>query len=367
MSSRGSRVDATLLRRRRPRRRRRELQERLAPRGARVAPDGAFDAETDAAVRAFQDAPRAARRRHLRTRDLGRADRERRSASATGCCTCAGRCCAATTSPSCSAGSTRSASTRAARTASSDRRPKPRSAQFQRDAGLATDGVCGPATIAALERLGLARRRVGRRGARTRGAAARRRAGSRTAAASSSSIPASPRSAPASPAGSGERRGRRARRSGDRRRHRSPRRRTAFGADVFLALGTGARARRALRATSRPSTFRSEARLRDRDRISPTTLGAVLADVERAGRPDVPAPARDAHGRGRVRAVLARRPGRRQPRSRRACPSSRPRSSTGVRRGVEAAARRRSLTSTPRHGRAGRQRSPVRGPSVITR
>ena len=94
-------------------------------------------------VRAFQEA------RGLRVdgicgrADLGGARRERLRASATGCSTAAGRCCAATTSPSSSAGSTRSASTPAARTASSATTPTGALIEFQRNIGLPTDGICG--------------------------------------------------------------------------------------------------------------------------------------------------------------------------------------------------------------------------------
>ena len=84
------------------------------------------------------------------------------SASATACCTCAGRCCAATTS--------RMLQRRLNALGFDAGRedgilgPETEAAlrQFQRDAGIATDGVCGPATIAALGTARLVRRRFGR-------------------------------------------------------------------------------------------------------------------------------------------------------------------------------------------------------------
>ena len=72
----------------------------------------------------------------------------RATGSATGCSTSAPRCCAATTSPSSSAASAPSGSTPAGSTASSGPTPPRALAEFQRNAGLTTDGICGPDTVA---------------------------------------------------------------------------------------------------------------------------------------------------------------------------------------------------------------------------
>ena len=91
-------------------------------------------------------APRPARRRHLRRRDLGRADRERLRARRPPALPARADAARRRRRASSSAGSTRSASTPAAKTASSGPRPRPRCASSNANAGSTPDGVCGPAT-----------------------------------------------------------------------------------------------------------------------------------------------------------------------------------------------------------------------------
>ena len=247
------------------------------------------------------------------------------------------RCCAATTSTSCNAGSTRSASTPAGRTASSDRRPRPRSAQFQRERGIEPDGVCGPATINALMSVGTlaagsvavvrereslrrdARRLRGRRlflvvdpGLAALGAATRRRLDRRGRGGRDRHVGRRPLGA---------------RRPGERlRRRRLPRLRRAAPTS-----GPGAPTSRTRRSESEAASASRTASPSSSARCFPRSTSRRAA---RSGCCATRAWPRSCATCSRATSPAARR------RSRPACPSSRSRSRAGIRSGHRAAARR---------------------------
>ena len=133
----------------------RDLQQRLTAAGAR------HHRSSPGRVRRRHRGrgPRASRQqrglpvdRHLRRPDLDRAGRGRATGSATGCSTSAPRCMRGDdVGRAPAARSARSASTPAGSTASSARRPSARSRDFQRNAGLTTDGVCGRDVLTGLD------------------------------------------------------------------------------------------------------------------------------------------------------------------------------------------------------------------------
>ena len=289
----------------------RDLQQRLGAAGlTTIPPVEAGDVRRrapSAAVRAFQDAPRAARRRHLRRRDLGRAGRERLPPRRPPALPAVARCCAATTSPSSSAARTRSASTPAARTASSGRRPTRRLLEFQRNSGPRPDGICGPDD---------ARRARPRRRARPDGLASPACASARRCAAARAASTACGCSSPPSPAferarpAVGPRRCARARRRASCSTPRAPTdpslaaEANRFDADVFLALRDRRRARLPLQLL-RVRPFRSEAGYAARRRRSTESLRPCSRPSRRVAGAHLPVAPRDAHGRGRLRARSA--------------------------------------------------------------
>ena len=139
----------------------RDLQRRLARAGYDLSGDeaGSFGEHTAGGGPPLPGVPGPARRRHLRPPDLERARRGRATSSATGCSTSARRCCGATTWPS----SRRRLGALGFDAGRVDGIFGPQTAaaltEFQRNAGLTADGICGPDTVAALHRRPPAHRR----------------------------------------------------------------------------------------------------------------------------------------------------------------------------------------------------------------